>query len=918
MIIKQTKGKDLHAVLNYALEESHAPKIIGGNIGADTVGEASREFLLTLQLKPDIKSPVLHAAFSFEPGEEVSNRVMRTIGDEFLRRMGYELKWTQRIYVRHYDHEQEGGHPHFHLIASRIQLDSKLVRDSWDHYRGRSICRELEGELNLKSVAAPRKLFREPTRWEGMVYQQSGVLSGKMDLQRKIFDAAQAISSTSNEMGDLIDRVTEVGIGVLPWRNPQTQQIDGISFRLGDFVMRGESLGAAFTWAGLQHYLGINYDPERDTAALQRAEQSELSRIRDRLESQWGSVESFSARFTKRCQSPERLALESPALTPEQRESFVTHNYQLLATGFGVEYRRTQQREASPPGRVGVPDSSILFEGERPTFPNITFRYDLIDFGAVRAKIEALGHDDREVERDPSSHPGSPGVDGGDRSGSRIYPVTLELRNRVAALLRGGADLPQPTGHANPAGSQGVDERSKPGLGGNSGGSATGISGSTDSSHPQRATDPGSRTLDTGASGTQEPAAGVFPDLSIREQIQQRIQEVTGYTTGGTTRPAASTGEVERTDCHEHESTASDRPPTTDGGNRNPANSEAEPLSLREQIQQRIQQVTGYSANGTPSDDRAGGGSSRRTQPTDSDSIPSRPGRRDTGADSSTAIEGRNSASHRQLDPPGNLSQSGATPVDAGGRSLGDRHSTSTHQRSDGDFNENGGISQTPGEYTPTVARQDNPVDEDLRRANRAGNADQFQPAVSDHGDRAVEEAGDRFDQTNQDDKSESSGYRRLGQEFEPIDEEETADERRLQLDGGGNGSDWISGDRRRDPLQLRQSLYEENTADPTDAAIRTSGGDSLAVATYYAALYARYNPDIGDVVQDDLAIATAALADQYTSTEVACILTSSPLVQSHKENLGGVQSYIEKIIDEAIAHQQLDRLSQSSHANEH
>ena len=95
-----------------------------------------------------------------------------------------------------------------------------------------------------------------------------------MQLQTQIGEAATACST----MSEFIQELERRGIGLLPNMSLTTGRVAGVSYRCGDFPMKGSALGKAFSWKGLQRYFKLNYDQERDTPQLKKVLAQETRR----------------------------------------------------------------------------------------------------------------------------------------------------------------------------------------------------------------------------------------------------------------------------------------------------------------------------------------------------------------------------------------------------------------------------------------------------------------------------------------------------------------------------------------------------------------------------------------------------------------------------------------------------------------
>jgi hypothetical protein len=271
LIAKITKGKNPDHIVRYALKKSHQPEIIGGNLLGQNTLELVKEFQHSLLLRPEITKPVFHVALSFGKNFHATDTLMRDMVDDYLARMGWDLEKSQFLIVRHNDTE----HTHCHVIASRIQLDGCLVTEPHLDYRlSQKICRDLEQKYGLELGSNEPRPVRTQQKHERSMIERTGTDSIKVQLQTQIAEAATVCST----MSEFIQELERRDIGLLPNMSLTTGRVAGVSYRRGDFPMKGSALGKAFSWKGLQRYFKLNYDPERDTPQLKRVFAQETRR----------------------------------------------------------------------------------------------------------------------------------------------------------------------------------------------------------------------------------------------------------------------------------------------------------------------------------------------------------------------------------------------------------------------------------------------------------------------------------------------------------------------------------------------------------------------------------------------------------------------------------------------------------------
>lgn len=270
MIGNQTKGRGFRGLLNY-LQSQQGAKLIGGNMGGRNPRALALEFKISRQLNQEADRVVYHASLSLPENERLDDATWNEIAYRYLEEMGFDS--NQYVVYRHSNTQ----HDHIHICASRIRLDDgKIVHDSWDYKRSESIIRQLERDYDLQQTpSSHEKLNRNPSigQQRRLEREQREYTNGdrptpqerpiKQQLQ-ELIDRATADKPT---MPQLIERLQLQGVSVRHGvtRNGKSK---GISYALNGQQFSGTSLGAAYTFPGLQKHKGIDYQPQRDDLHL--------------------------------------------------------------------------------------------------------------------------------------------------------------------------------------------------------------------------------------------------------------------------------------------------------------------------------------------------------------------------------------------------------------------------------------------------------------------------------------------------------------------------------------------------------------------------------------------------------------------------------------------------------------------------
>ncbi|MEA5504885.1 relaxase/mobilization nuclease domain-containing protein, partial [Halotia wernerae UHCC 0503] len=181
----------------------------------------------------------------------------------------------QYAIYRHNDRD----HDHIHICTSRISLDDgKITSDSWEYVRSEKIIRQLELEYGLQQTnSSKEKLHRAPSigqqrrlEREQLEYEQGlRDTAPQQPIKTQLIELIDRATADKPTMPQLVERLQLQGVEVRHGltRNGKSK---GISYSWNDHKFSGTSLGAAYTFPGLQKHKGIDYQPQRDDGRIQQ------------------------------------------------------------------------------------------------------------------------------------------------------------------------------------------------------------------------------------------------------------------------------------------------------------------------------------------------------------------------------------------------------------------------------------------------------------------------------------------------------------------------------------------------------------------------------------------------------------------------------------------------------------------------
>jgi len=211
----------------------------------------AEDFIAQSELRPSKKKACFHAALSFYPGEKPTDETMTQIAREYLEGLG--IVNTQYVIVKHTDR----AHLHLHVLANMVDNDGKPIKDGWIGLRAKKIAQKLTRKYKL--IPATGKNL-DLTHLEAM--SQSEVN------RYKIYQAIVDSLPHCQTLQDLDLRLMAQGIHTQYKYKGQTQELQGISFRIGKDRFRGSQIDRKFSLGNLQKALAAMRQKRDITAWL--------------------------------------------------------------------------------------------------------------------------------------------------------------------------------------------------------------------------------------------------------------------------------------------------------------------------------------------------------------------------------------------------------------------------------------------------------------------------------------------------------------------------------------------------------------------------------------------------------------------------------------------------------------------------
>ncbi|MEW2922984.1 relaxase/mobilization nuclease domain-containing protein [Muricauda sp. ANG21] len=259
MIAKIIKGKDFYGVLAYNEKkvEQGQGSVIDANISHGSTIDKTKEFNLIRQLRPRLTKVVCHVSLNLPHTDNLNDSEFASLGFDYLKEMGFDD--NQYIIYRHTDQE----HHHIHIVANRVKLSGEVVDDSRDLFRSKQLVRELERKYNLTQLL-DRELKSKASLTQKEV--EKAIRTSKPPIKLILQQHLENVMSESKDVAIFIDGLKQRNIFPKFNISKTTGRVTGISFRYGNVIYKGSTLGRKYSWNNI--IKRIDYGQDRDRSII--------------------------------------------------------------------------------------------------------------------------------------------------------------------------------------------------------------------------------------------------------------------------------------------------------------------------------------------------------------------------------------------------------------------------------------------------------------------------------------------------------------------------------------------------------------------------------------------------------------------------------------------------------------------------
>jgi hypothetical protein len=201
----------------------------------------SSDFETQHALRPSLSKAVFHGILSFYPGEDISDSKMVEISKEYLVKIG--IMETQYSITKHVDK----NHPHLHIIANLVNNKGEVIKDNWIGLKGKKVAQQLTVKYGLKEAVT-----------KNLALTHIDMLNERETNRYVIFQAISSALPNCKTLDDLKEQLKKLDIETFYKYKGQSKELQGISFRLGDFKYKGSEVDRHFSVKCLERTLQCN------------------------------------------------------------------------------------------------------------------------------------------------------------------------------------------------------------------------------------------------------------------------------------------------------------------------------------------------------------------------------------------------------------------------------------------------------------------------------------------------------------------------------------------------------------------------------------------------------------------------------------------------------------------------------------
>ena len=239
MISKVIIGKTFYGACRYVCKDQKRAVVLATEGVRDyNYKLMANDFEMQRELRLSLNKAVFHGIISLYPGEKIEDKMMIEIAKEYLQKLG--IINTQYAITKHIDKK----HSHLHIIANLVNNNGETIKDSWIGLKGKKVAQELTKKYGLKEAVS-----------KNLSLTNLEALNEKEANRYIIYQAILERFPQCKNLDDLKDLLVKENIETLYKFKGQTNELQGISFKIGDYKYKGSEIDRKFSVKNLERII---------------------------------------------------------------------------------------------------------------------------------------------------------------------------------------------------------------------------------------------------------------------------------------------------------------------------------------------------------------------------------------------------------------------------------------------------------------------------------------------------------------------------------------------------------------------------------------------------------------------------------------------------------------------------------------
>ncbi len=236
MISKVVIGKTFYGACRYVcMDQKRAIVLATEGVRDYNYKLMAADFEMQKELRPGLSRPVFHGILSFYPGEKIEDKIMIEIAKVYLQKMN--ITNTQYTITKHTDK----NHSHLHIIVNLVNNNGETIKDNWIGLKGKKIAQQITKDFGLKEAVS-----------KNLSLTNLEALNEKEGNRYIIYQAILNLLPQCRNLENLKDLLLKKNIETLYKYKGQTNELQGISFKIGDYKFKGSEIDRKFSVINLQ------------------------------------------------------------------------------------------------------------------------------------------------------------------------------------------------------------------------------------------------------------------------------------------------------------------------------------------------------------------------------------------------------------------------------------------------------------------------------------------------------------------------------------------------------------------------------------------------------------------------------------------------------------------------------------------